>query len=288
MKINEAISLKIDKICKEKNISINVLPEENILVSGIKETDQQDNEYNSVLMKKESDNILITVEKTENQIPEVVGEENSISSEVLIYHTHSNEAYTPLFDGEYVETGAYMTADKSYNINAVGDVIAENIMRNGISVVHDTRNNIAEVYSQSYDISLNTMKENIAENENLNVFIDVHRDSVDDKEFAANDIVEFEGSEYARVLFVVGMGEEYAGEEKPDWEANRDFAQAVSDELNNRIPGISKGIMLKKGRYNQHIGEKSMLVEVGYDANTLWQAINTAAVVGQVIADVIK
>ena len=212
----------------------------------------------------------------------------NMMNKVLIYHTHTNEAYTPLFEGEYLAYSAYMTADNNYNVNAVGHVMAENIERNGIGVVHDMRNNIAEVYSESYDVSLETMKENIEKDDHLNVLIDVHRDSVDDKEFAAKDITVYEGREYARVLFVVGKGEEYSGDERPDWEANSAFAQSISDALNEKIPGISKGIMLKKGRYNQHLTNKSLLIEVGYDANTLMQAVNTAAVVGETIAEILE
>ena len=38
----------------------------------------------------------------------------------------------------------------------------------------------------------------------INMFIDLHRDYIDDFDYAANDVVVQDGKTYARIMFVVG------------------------------------------------------------------------------------
>ncbi|MEI6102259.1 MAG: stage II sporulation protein P, partial [Eubacteriales bacterium] len=79
----------------------------------------------------------------------------------------------------------------------------------------------------------------------------------------------------------------YTGAEAPDWQANYAVAKAVSDQINKLMPGLSRGIMVKAKRYNQQLSTKSMLIEVGYNANTLTEAENSADIVAQALATVL-
>ena len=61
--------------------------------------------------------------------------------------------------------------------------------------------------------------------------------------------------------------------EKPDWEANRQIAQALSNRLNLQCDGLYRGVALKSERYNQHVAKCCVLIEVGNNYNTLEEAL---------------
>ena len=206
---------------------------------------------------------------------------------VLIYHTHLKEAYSP---AEYVPCGSFMTAQEEYNMASVGQTLAQTLEQEGADVIHDTTDNEAEPYSASYDKSLETMLMQQDAHPQINMFIDLHRDYIDDFDYAANDVVVQDGKTYARIMFVVGTGEgkNYTGDELPDWQSNYALAQAVTEQLNSMVPGVARDVMVKKGRYNQHVSDCCMLAEVGYSANTLEEARNSAELLGRAIAAVLK
>ena len=249
-----------------------------------------------------SEVISIVIEEDENVDPDVSHEitidvedfpiVNSGNAAVLIYHTHTREAYMPEFDGQYIACGTYRTEEQQFSVCAVGEKLAGLLTSQyGFSVIHDTTMNEANPFAQSYDKSLTTMKSVIAQHPNLGIFIDVHRDSLGDEpaqiEKAKNDIITADGKQYARVMFVVGRGDGLTGDEAPDWQTNYALAKAVTDEINRLMPGLAREPMVKAKRYNQHLSNKSMLLEVGYDANTITQAENSVDIVAQAMATVL-
>lgn len=213
--------------------------------------------------------------------------EKSGNAQILIYHTHTREAYTPEYPNQYVPVGSFRTDDKQYSVCAVGQKLADLLTGSGFSVMHDTTMNEAVPFTASYDKSLQTMQADIAKNPNLGVFIDVHRDSIGDTAFAQKEVVTANGKQYVRILFVVGRGDGLTGAEAPDWQANYALAKAVSDQINTIMPGLSRGVMVKAKRYNQQLSNKSMLIEFGYDANTITQAENSAEIVAQALGTVL-
>ena len=52
--------------------------------------------------------------------------------------------------------------------------------------------------------------------------------------------------------------------------------------------GFTKPIYLKGYRYNLHLKERSLLIELGNENNTVEEAMNAAAPLAKVIADVLK
>jgi stage II sporulation protein P len=214
--------------------------------------------------------------------------EKSGNAAVLIYHTHTREAYTPEYPGQYVPVGTLRTDDKNNSVCAVGQKLTDLLSsKYGFSVTHDTTMNEAVPFTASYDKSLQTEQADIAKNPNLGIFIDVHRDSLGDTAFAQKDIVTQNGKQYARILFVVGRGDGLTGAEAPDWQANYAVAKAVSDQINKLMPGLSRGVMVKARRYNQQLSNKCLLIEFGYDANTITEAENSADIVAQALGTVL-
>ncbi|MDD3243272.1 MAG: stage II sporulation protein P [Eubacteriales bacterium] len=207
------------------------------------------------------------------------------SAHILIYQSHSEEAYTMTPGSEYVEASKWRTADRYNSIIRVGDALTTQLAGTyGFSVTHDTTNYERPKLATAYNRSLAGIQKNQKENPDLNVFIDVHRDAWN-KSNTPNS-VEIDGKQVARIMLVVGKGTDFKS--PPDWESNLAFAQKVSDNLARINPKLSRGVSVKKGRCNQHVSSRSLLVEMGHNQNTLEEALNAAPYLAQAIAQALQ
>jgi stage II sporulation protein P len=125
----------------------------------------------------------------------------------------------------------------------------------------------------SYDRSLVTMQKYHEMYPSIRLFIDLHRDAYQDPTAPA-DYVEINGTQTARLMFVVGKGEKYS--DKPYLSSNTELTEFMTSYLQSIDPKLARPIRVKPGRYNQHVAPNCILVEVGHNANTLEQAIAAA------------
>lgn len=202
--------------------------------------------------------------------------------QILIYHTHTQEAYRQIYGEEYVEAGAFRTAEHSQSVVAVGDILKDELEEYGYTVLHDTTNHEPPKLSTSYERSLVTMEDYAERYPSISVFIDLHRDASSDE----SDFVTINGEECCRVMFVVGTGEKYS--DKPNYESNYKLALAVTNELENIKEGFTRPIRVRTGRYNQQVSDMCLLIEIGHNANTLEQAKNAAKYVALALSRVLK
>ena len=112
------------------------------------------------------------------------------------------------------------------------------------------------------------MRKYLEQYPSLVLFIDVHRDASSD----AKDYVVVDGSPTARLMCVVGQGTKYR--DKPDFERNYALAVKLTENLRHIEKRLARDVRVKTGRYNQHVGLLSLLIEVGHNANTLEQALH--------------
>ena len=189
---------------------------------------------------------------------------------ILIYHTHTTEAYTQTETDTYKEAGAWRTKDNTQNIVAVGEVLKEILeIEYGFQVIHDTTDHEPPKLSTAYERSLATMEKYHREYPSIVLFIDLHRDAYT-TDSAPCDFLTINGTETAKLMLVVGKGEKYG--DKPYYASNVAFAQRITDHLNSIDPKLCRPVRIKTGRYNQHVAPDCILVEVGHNANTLAQA----------------
>lgn len=227
---------------------------------------------------------LLQTETAERAPIDLSGEEPRI----LIYHTHATEAYFPAEGEEYAETSPWRTADESRSVIAVGEKLAD-LLRNkyGISVIHDTTNHEPPKLSTAYSRSVKTMEQYKEEYPSITMFIDLHRDAYGNDPKEKKDYLILDGKEVARMMFVVGTGEGATGTgfgEKPDFAANYALAKKLTEYLLQIDAELMRNIRVKTGRYNQHVSNQCLLVEVGHNANTLTQALNAVEYLAQAIA----
>lgn len=200
----------------------------------------------------------------------------------FIYQTHSNESFLPELKGITDPDKAY--SDK-VNIISVGQRLAQNLEKDGIGAVHSSTVYPSTVknfeYPYSYKYSLKTLQEAMTSHQDLQYFFDIHRDSaVRNKTTATVD-----GKDVAQVYFIIGG-------KNPNWKKNEEFASKIHQVLEEKHPGVSKGIHAKEasegnGLYNQNISPNSILIEVGGPYNTLEECYRTTDWLAEAISEVI-
>ena len=206
---------------------------------------------------------------------------------ILIYHTHTHESYEKQAQDDYVEISAYRTGDTQHSVVRVGAELKRLLEDMGASVYHDVTDYEQDALGTSYERSLETLERLRDEGRAFDLWIDLHRDAYAPAS-GEPKCVDAGGLEAARLMVLLGTGEGKSGDEpfdqKPDFERNRVWGQRLTDELNAIAPGICRPLLVKTGRYNQHISERSLLIEVGHNRNTLGQALNAMPTLARAIA----
>lgn len=188
---------------------------------------------------------------------------------ILIYHTHTHEAYAQVEDDPYVAVETWRTEDAEHSVVRLGARLAEELTARGYEVIHDRSDHEQQDINSAYVRSLRTLE---SYDERFDLTIDLHRDAYVP---GISDCFSADGAEYAQLMLLVGRADAYEGDEKPDYEGNLRFAQRLTSAMNAALEGICRNVTVKKGRYNQHIGRRAILVEVGHNMNTLTQALNS-------------
>lgn len=203
---------------------------------------------------------------------------------VLIYHTHTWEAYEQVEAAPYRETEKWRTKDDSCNVVAVGNALTAGLQALGLSVTHDTTAFEPPNLDDAYARSLDMLERRAEAGESYDLYIDLHRDALS----ASSTIrrtVEIGGMECARFMVLVGKGTTGGYDVKPDWEANLLIAQRITSSLNGQHEGLARDVKIKTGRFNQHVADCCVLIECGVNTNTLEQVMNGVPYLAQAIAD---
>lgn len=233
-------------------------------------------EYNGVKIKNETDNIKLTEEML---VPDV----DINMKNILIYHTHSCESYTPTEQYTYEASGNFRTKDKNYSVIRVGTELTNYLKHYGYNVIHDTTIYDSS-YSQSYERSLKGVAKLLEENENTDILFDIHRDAIGDSKYAPT--VKIGEDEAAQLMFVIGTNG--GGSKHDNWNENLKLAIKIQEKANELYPGLFKPIILRDSRYNQHIAKGASIIEVGATGNTLEQCLNSMKYLSKVLSEALK
>ncbi|MCA1058863.1 stage II sporulation protein P [Rossellomorea aquimaris] len=205
---------------------------------------------------------------------------------VFIYHSHSWEAFSPLIKNNDSKDPA--STNEKVNVIAVGSKLKQELESRGIGVVHDKTDvnqalkNKSWTYFESYKLSRGLVQEAIAQDDNLNYLIDIHRDSMP-RDITTKAI---NGKSYARLFFIVGK-------ENKNYEKNLKIAKELNAKLEEKYPGISRGVFVKtraegNGVYNQDLTEQAMLLEFGGVENNLVELYNSTEAFAEIFASYYK
>jgi stage II sporulation protein P len=201
---------------------------------------------------------------------------------VYIYHTHTHESYLPALKGVTDLDAAF---HPTVNVTKVGEKLAEEMEKRGIGAEVNTEDFIDKLvkngmkYYQAYDVSRKTVEEAMTKNRDLQYFIDIHRDTR-----RRNDTtVTINGRNYARIVFIIGGN-------NAKYEKNLQIAKDLHELLQQKYPGLSKGVIQKKGagtngKFNQDLSENAILIEFGGVDNTFEELFRTASAVADVFSE---
>ncbi len=205
-------------------------------------------------------------------------------SDVIIFHTHTCESYTPTEAYPYEESGTFRTIDLNYSVSRVGDSLTDQLTSYGFNVIHNKTYHDYPAYTGSYGRSMETVQGILNEKPNTDIIIDLHRDAIADTTYAPSVQI---GDEIAsQLMFVIGT--DGGGLEHPNWQQNLKFAISVQKKANELYPGLFRSILLRNSRYNQQLGKAACIIEVGATGNTLEQSMTSMKYLAKVLDEVLK
>lgn len=198
---------------------------------------------------------------------------DSSQPQILIYHTHSQEAYADSTEG-----------DVNTTVIGVGEHLAQ-ILRDeyGYQVLHntDTFDMVDGVWdrSKAYNYAEPVIEQILADHPSIEVVIDLHRDGVDESKHL---VTEINGVPTARVMFFNGLSKTTMNGNldslpNPYIQDNLAFSFQLEYLAKQYYPQFTRCIYLKGYRYNLHVRPKSLLLEVGAQTNTVEEAMNAMA-----------
>ena len=186
--------------------------------------------------------------------------------QILIYHTHSQEGYADSVPG-----------DASMTVVGVGDYLTELLTQKyGFSVIHHTGQYDVGDRDHAYAKAGPALEQILAENQSIEVVIDLHRDGVGNN---TRLVTEQNGVQMAQVMFFNGLSRTTkTGDIEYLYNPYIADNLAVSFQMQLKAaeyyPGFTRRIYLKGYRYNMHYCPKTRLIEVGAQTNTLEEAKN--------------
>ena len=205
--------------------------------------------------------------------------------DLIIFHTHTCESYTPDEKYNYEMTGTYRTTDLNYSVARVGDELEKQLNSYGYNVTHDKTYHDYPAYSGSYNRSLTTVQNILNSKKDTQMVIDLHRDAIGSNNNYAPSVKIGEET-VAQLMFVIGSNG--GGLEHPNWQHNLKFAIKIQEKANEMYPGLFKPIILRDSRYNQQLASAATIIEVGATGNTMEQCLLSMKYLAKVISEVVK
>lgn len=239
-------------------------------------------QFQNIFVKNTNKNHSIDIKDQLSKKPAVQIKTDG-TPQVLIYHTHTTEAYL-LQEATNVPTGADgRSTDNTRNVVMVGNAIEAQLKAAGIGVIHDTSLHDYPAYSGSYSRSAQTMKKNLEKYPTIQVTLDIHRDAmVTASGGRLKPTAQINGKKAAQVMILAGCDDD-GTLGFPDWEYNLRLGVRMQQQLSELYPGLARPLNFCPRKYNLNMTKGSLLVEVGTEVNTLDEAIYSGELVGRAL-----
>lgn len=165
---------------------------------------------------------------------------------IALYHSHTDESYTPN-DGTPTQPGRG-------SIMIVGDAFKKRLTELGYQVdhsktLHDPHD--ANAYHRSRRTAMKLLQ-----GQPIAMF-DIHRDSAPLNVYSTT----INGQNVAKMLLVVGR-------QNQNRQTTMDFARSIKAATDAKYKGLIRGIFIAHGNYNQDLGPRALLLEIGTQYNT--------------------
>lgn len=221
--------------------------------------------------------------KVNSNVNENLSEEVFLKEEKLpliyIYNSHQTEQYSPSTFAEVSVNPTVMMADyileEVFNNNGLYTLVEEASIK---TILNSNKWNYARSYMASR-LLMDAAKKN---NPSLKYFIDVHRDSLSKDKTT----VKIGEKSFAKTIFLIGL-------ENDNYLENLEFTEKINNKMNEKYPGLSKGIYKKGGEgvngvYNQDFSKYTILLEIGGVDNTTDEVLNSSLAFAECFMEVIN
>lgn len=208
--------------------------------------------------------------------------EKTQEPQILIFHTHGGSEY--FADGTKEED----------SVVAVGEYLAELLEEEyGYKVIHDETKydyvNGSLDRNKAYNQALDGISKQLEEHPSIQVVIDLHRDGGNTKE---RKVTEIDGKQVAQFMIFNGLSRNQNGEitylKNPNLQANLAFGLQIKLSAMEKYPNLTIRNYLKGYRYNMHLRERYLLLELGNQNNTVEEARNTMPYLAEILDDVLS
>lgn len=211
---------------------------------------------------------------------------------VAIVHTHGSESFLPVVTAmaraadPHADTSSLdaFSSDPSANMVRVGEELARYLSATkGVPVVQSRRLHDAHrdgFRLGAYERSLETMTEILRRHPSVKILIDLHRDAPGRETTTAT----INGVPTATICVIVGTDKLL---DNPHWRENLSFARRLVATMEQMYPGLSRGILVRDERYNQHVMAQTLLLEVGGQENTLEEIYAAVRDLGDVLSQIV-
>ena len=202
--------------------------------------------------------------------------------QILIYHTHSQEAFVDSIPG-----------DESTTIVGMGSYLTTLLQQQGFRVIHNK--DVFDMVdgeldrNKAYTRAEPVITRILAENPSIQIVIDLHRDGVGDN---IHLVKEIDGKPTAQVMYFNGMS--YSAKNgavdylpNPYIENNLALTMQMKLASDSLVPGFARKVYLKSLRFNLHLHPGAMLIEAGAQTNTVEEMRNAMEVLARVLGDVL-
>ena len=205
--------------------------------------------------------------------------DSSGAPQILIFHTHTSEGFADSRAGEVSDT-----------VVGAGELLTDILTEKyGYRVLHDTtvfdRKNGKDNRNYAYNDALKYLQELLEKYPSIEVVIDLHRDA------GTKRVATVNGKQTAKVMLFNGLCRNTQGkltylpnEKLKDNLAFSFQMKLIGDEM---YPGLMNRIFLKDYRYNMHLKERYLLVELGTEKNTVEEAMNAMEPLADVLHQVL-
>lgn len=184
---------------------------------------------------------------------------------ILIYHTHSQEAFKDSKAG-----------DKKTSIVGMGDILAKELNDTyRIPTMH--HEGVYDLIggkmdrSRAYQLAEVKVRKILKKYPSIEVVIDLHRDGVGNNTHLVTSI---DGKKTGQIMFFNGLSRtkkngDIAYLKNPYIQDNLAFSMQMQLAAAKKYPGFARRIYLKSYRYNMHLMPKYLLIEAGAQTNTV-------------------
>ncbi|MGN1418926.1 MAG: stage II sporulation protein P [Acutalibacteraceae bacterium] len=228
--------------------------------------------------------------KTQIDVEALLSEKADLSldkkkPEILIYHTHTTEAFQYLDRDFYAVGFKPRSNDPARNMVRVGEEICAELEKAGYKVLHDKTIH-DESYSGAYAHSKASVEKYLKQYPSIQITLDIHRDAIEQSDGTKiKPTAQIGSKKAAQVMIISGCQEQGNGiEDFADWRYNLVFAVQLQKAMEENFPSLTRPLFFCPRRYNMNLTRCSLLIEIGSDANTLEEAVLSGRCVGKSLA----